>query len=229
MAKCFDNEDNLFELINLCVNEYNIIEMDNRIIGFFCYLFSINFSIYKHPNFRTVKKVIIRRIQLEGIWFKFHLNKAIYTDNSRIEHLPREIGMIGMMSFQIENQMIRFIYSSHSFEMVFRNNENMDNLEWNIKFKAGLGNDENLYDFGNRRILKGEMIFEHQNVILKRSDRKFETEECDLADLNVYIFIGKIKIQTRARCFTGWNRKGLLNHIGRLVRMKNAIFNLYWD
>jgi hypothetical protein len=136
--------------------------------------------------------------------------------------LPREIGMIGMMSFQIENQMIRFIYSSHSFEMVFRNNENMNNLEWNIKFKAGLGNDENLYDFGNRRILKGEMIFEHQNVILKRSDRKFETEECDLADLNVYIFISKIKIQTRARRFTGWNRKGLLNHIGRLVRMKNA-------
>jgi uncharacterized protein (DUF924 family) len=72
----------------------------------------------------------------------------------------------------------------------------MGDVEWNIKLKAGLGNDVCLYVFDNRKILKRETVFEHQNVILKRTNRKFETEECDLIDLNV-----NINIQTKARCF----------------------------
>jgi hypothetical protein len=57
------------------------------------------------------------------------------------------------------------------------------------------------------------MIFEHQNIILTRTNRKFETDEYGLVDLNVSILIGKINIQTRARCFTDWNKKGLSNRL----------------
>jgi hypothetical protein len=56
----------------------------------------------------------------------------------------------------------------------------MGEVEWNIKFKPDIGNDMSMYSFGNRKILKGEMVFEYQNVVLKKINHKFETEKCNL-------------------------------------------------
>jgi hypothetical protein len=36
-----------------------------------------------------------------------------------------------------------------------------------------------------------------------------------------------INIQTKTNCFNGWDKKALSNHIGKLIGLKNAIFNLY--
>jgi hypothetical protein len=96
-----------------------------------------------------------------------------------------------------------------------------------VKFRAEIGDDASFYSSRNRKILKAEMVFEHQEAILKSINRKFEPEEYDLIDINVNLFRVKIDFQTRATCFTGWDRKGLKNHIGRLIVLKNLVFNLY--
>jgi hypothetical protein len=79
----------------------------------------------------------------------------------------------------------------------------MGDIEWNVKFKAKIRNDIGFYSFENRKILKDEMVFEHQEMILKNTNRKFVTEECELNDFNINLFIGKINIQTKAKCFAG--------------------------
>jgi hypothetical protein len=91
-----------------------------------------------------------------------------------VNGIPITIEIINMTPFQIENQIINFSYSNYSFELIFKNNINKGNVERNIKFKAGIGNDICLYNFGNRKILKGEMVFEHQNGIFKRINLKYE-------------------------------------------------------
>jgi hypothetical protein len=84
----------------------------------------------------------------------------------------------------------------------------MGELEMFIKQKTGIGNDDSFSSFGDRKILKGEIVYEHQDVILKRTKYKYETEECNL-----------INIQTRTKCFRGWNNKGLSNHSGKVVEL----------
>jgi hypothetical protein len=103
----------------------------------------------------------------------------------------------------------------------------MSEVEVASKFKAGLGNDVNLYSFGNRKILKGEIVYEHQVIYLKRINCKCKISECNLGDVNLNIFIGNINMPTNAKCFDGWSKNGLLNRIERVVGMKNVLFNIY--
>jgi 5-formaminoimidazole-4-carboxamide-1-beta-D-ribofuranosyl 5'-monophosphate synthetase len=101
-------------------------------------------------------------------------------------------------------------------------------VEWAIKLRAGIGNDVEMFALGNWKILKSEMVFEHQNVCLKIANCRCETGECNLVDIDVNMFISKINIQTKTKYFTGRNKKGFPNHIEKIV-MQNAIFNLYVD
>jgi hypothetical protein len=44
--------------------------------------------------------------------------------------------------------------------MVFPSNTNIGEVEMCVKQKAGMGNDISFYAFGNRKNLKGELVFE---------------------------------------------------------------------
>jgi hypothetical protein len=39
--------------------------------------------------------------------------------------------------------------------------------------------------------------------------------------------VGDINVRTNIRCFNGWNRRGLGNHIGKVLGLKNGIFKIY--
>jgi hypothetical protein len=39
--------------------------------------------------------------------------------------------------------------------------------------------------------------------------------------------VGKLNIRTLIKCFDGWNRRGLGNHIGKVLGLKNDIFRIY--
>jgi hypothetical protein len=119
----FENDENLFNLLNLeikefvlswkremfNVNHHNTIEIDIKDICFDYNLFKINLSLYKHMKFKIVKEILAKKMYLEGVGFKFHLNEAIFDDNSRIGQIPTEINMIRMTPFQIDNQLISFL------------------------------------------------------------------------------------------------------------------------
>jgi hypothetical protein len=39
--------------------------------------------------------------------------------------------------------------------------------------------------------------------------------------------VGNVYVRTNIICFNGWNRKGLGNHIGKVLGLKNSIFQIY--
>jgi hypothetical protein len=63
--------------------------------------------------------------------------------------------------------------------------------------------------------------------LVENINYKYENKKCDLVNVNLNNFIGNINIQTRTKCFNGWNKKGFSNHVGKIVGMKRALFNLY--
>jgi hypothetical protein len=56
-----------------------------------------------------------------------------------------------------------------------------------------------------------------------------ERKECRLIELGLNLIIGKINIQTIMTCFDGWNRRGLISYIGRMMGMKKCTFDIYVD
>jgi hypothetical protein len=60
-----------------------------------------------------------------NIWFKFLLNEAVFSDESKIEEISTNIEFIKLIPFKVENQIITFKYSGHAFSSVFKNNSNM--------------------------------------------------------------------------------------------------------
>jgi hypothetical protein len=82
-----------------------------------------------------VNEILIRKMEFKDIWFKFFLNQAIFSDESKIEEIPISIKLIKMVPFKVENQIITFRYSGHSFSSVFKNNTNIGIVEMLIKQK----------------------------------------------------------------------------------------------
>jgi hypothetical protein len=100
-------------------------------------------------------------------------------------------------------------------------------MEQKLKCKAGIGFDVNFYRFGNRKLKKGEFIYEPRNIILKRTDEIAEFVECKIVDVELNAFIGDLNFKTTIKCFNGWNRIGLGNHIGKTLDIKNVVFRIY--
>jgi hypothetical protein len=103
----------------------------------------------------------------------------------------------------------------------------MDEVDSELKYKAGLGSYVKFYNVGNRQIQKGEYIFEHPVIWLKRINERAETIDCQLVIVNLNVFIGKINAETTIMCFNGWNKKRLGNHVRKVLGLKNGVFRIY--
>jgi hypothetical protein len=71
------------------------------------------------------------------------------------------------------------------------------------------------------------MNYEHRIIILKKTDQRCEKEECKLVNISLNAYIGDINVRTQIKCFDGWNKRGLNNHIEKVLGLKNGIFKLY--
>jgi hypothetical protein len=100
-------------------------------------------------------------------------------------------------------------------------------MESELKYKASLGSDVKFYDVGNRQIQRGEYIFEHPVIWLKRFNERAETLDCQLVDIKLHAYIGDINVKTTLTCFNGWNKRGLCNHVDKVLGLKNGIFRIY--
>jgi hypothetical protein len=58
--------------------------------------------------------------------------------------------------------------------------------------------------------------------------RKTMSVWMDLNPTNVIInaFVGNVNVRTNIKCFNGWNRRGLGNHVGKVLGLKNGIFRI---
>jgi hypothetical protein len=131
-----------------------------------------------------------------------------------------------LILFNIENQLVTFKYLHHEFSLVLDIDRCIDEVESELKYKAGMSEDVRFYGFGNRQIQKGEYLYEHPTITLKKINERAEVDECQLVDISLNEFVGNINVKTNIKCFNGWNRRGLGNHIGKVLGLKNGIFRI---
>jgi hypothetical protein len=101
----------------------------------------LQFTVHNDLITRTVKRLILAKLEIEGAWIKFMLNEKMYNDKSRISEIPISIEVIGMIIFQIEEKTIVFGYSNNSFSMIFSNERGFDDAELEVRCKVGIGED----------------------------------------------------------------------------------------
>jgi hypothetical protein len=99
----FQNDENLFNLINIGIKEYvillrknvlkeenySIIGVDPRSICFSCDFFKAYLTIHNYLKLKTVKEIIIKKMNFKEVWLKFLLNEAIFPDGSIIKEIPK--------------------------------------------------------------------------------------------------------------------------------------------
>jgi hypothetical protein len=175
-------------------------------------------------SFRTVKRILLWKAGVDGSWIKFLLNESLFTDSSKFFEILKQINLIKMIVFHIESQLVTFKYSNQEFNLVLDNNKSIDDIEPELKYKAGLGNDVKFYDFGNRQIQKGEYVYEHPMIMLKKINERAETTDCRLVDMDLNAFIGNINVKTTIKCLNGWNRVGLLSILVKFLDLITTFF-----
>jgi hypothetical protein len=79
---------------------YTIIEEKLRSLCFSCNDFNICLPIREQLKFKTVKELIIDKMQLKDIRFKFLLSEAIYDDKNLIKEISVNIDLVRMSFFQ---------------------------------------------------------------------------------------------------------------------------------
>jgi hypothetical protein len=128
--------------------------------------------------------------------------------------------------YKREDKVITFKYSNYHFDYVEDNSRDFGEIESDIKCNAGLGQDIEFTGFGQRKICKGEKIFDFDTITIMRTNSNMIRQECNLFDLTLYLRMGNLKMRTKIKCFDGWNKRGLINHIGRVVGVKNGLFQI---
>jgi hypothetical protein len=103
----------------------------------------------------------------------------------------------------------------------------MDNVEAELKDHFGIGANIELVDAGDRRVQKGEFVFEHETIKLIKVDQKINRKECEMVNLNVETYIGKLKINLKMICFDGWNKSGLMCQLRKMLGLKHGYFDFY--
>jgi hypothetical protein len=148
-------------------DEYEVINFFARSLKFKCNVFQMFLTIQSSLSLKAVKKIILLKTDFKETWIKFNLNEALFTDKSKVFELQYNVDTINLILFIIKNQLTTFKYSDSEFRLILINNKNIGVIEAEIKYKAGIRNDVSFYGFGNRRILKGKMVYKHQIITLK--------------------------------------------------------------
>jgi hypothetical protein len=54
-----------------------------------------------------------------------------------------------------------------------------------------------------------------------------EREECKIVDLDLEVYIGKLKVHMKMKCFNGWNKTGIMSQLGKMLGLKYGYFDFY--
>jgi hypothetical protein len=72
---------------------------------------------------------------------------------------------------------------NHEFNIILNNDGSIGDAESELKHKAGAGVDVSFYGYRNRKLQKGEFLYEHSTITLMRTNERAKTEECKLVDV----------------------------------------------
>lgn len=108
-----------------------------------------------------------------------------------------------MILFRVEIQFTSFKYLNSEFCLVLDNDKCIGDIENDLKYRPGIGFDVSFYGFGNRKLQKGEFLYENSTITLKRTDERAEIVDCRIVDINLNGFIGDLNIRTIIKCFDG--------------------------
>jgi hypothetical protein len=112
-----------FEREAFQVDDFKIISTHTRELQFKCDNFQMVLDIQDCLSIRVIKKVILRKAGVAGSWIKFLLNEAVYSDNCKIFEVPKQINMIRMIIFNIENRIVLFKYIDAEFNLIVSNDK----------------------------------------------------------------------------------------------------------
>jgi hypothetical protein len=165
--------------------------------------YRLQLQIHEELKIRTVKEVVLHQLKKEGCWIKFLLNEKLFIKENRIPELPPAIDLIEMNSFVMQRKTLEFHYSNDFFRLEFDNSLEIGGIEATIRDQTGIGDDVEFYDYGERKIHKGEFVQEHNVIKLFTIDRNMKREPCKFKELNLEVYIGKMKFNLMMQCFKG--------------------------
>jgi hypothetical protein len=70
------------------------------------------------------------------------------------------------------------------------------------------------------------MLYEHPIIMLKRKDERAGIVGCRLVKVSLNAFIDDLNFRTTIKCFDRWIRRGLGNHIDKVLSLKKGIFRI---
>jgi hypothetical protein len=118
-----------------------------------------------------------------------------------------------MKSFVVQRKALEFHYSNDFFKLEFNNSLEIRAI---IRDQTSIGDDAEFYDYGERKIQKGEFVQEYNVIKLFKIDRNMKREPCKFEELNLEVYIGKMRFNLIMQCFNGWSNSELMCQIGRM-------------
>jgi hypothetical protein len=170
----------------------------------------------------TIKNILLEYFKFENSWIKFKLNQNLYGDDNILQDLPLTCNLIEFNFFDSNSVDLIFNYEGGSFNMNFENKMEFGKVENIIKEKLGLGDNVEFQDVGDRKICKFELVNELKIIKLASYDKFMKKELCKFIDLDLRLKIGKNKYDVIFKCFTGWNKFGVMSHIGKMFGLDNG-------
>jgi hypothetical protein len=73
-----------FEMNPIQISQYKIIDFKARSIKLKCEIFQLYLTLQNNLSFKTVKKIILMKTEMNNFWIMFNLNEALFTDRSKL-------------------------------------------------------------------------------------------------------------------------------------------------
>jgi hypothetical protein len=180
----------------------------------------LQLTIHKEHRLKTIKKILVTQYGIEKVWFRCKLNENLYGNESRLADLPSLCELIEFESFEVKTVNLIFQYANGCFKMEFENTLEFGKIENDLRTQIGIGDDVEFQDSGDRKISKYEVIQGLEIIKLARFDKFMKKEICKFVNLRLKLRIGNHKFETTFRCFDGWNKIGIMSHIGKMFGLK---------
>jgi hypothetical protein len=170
---------------------FEVINYKQREIIFKESALRLQLMLHEELKFRTGKKVLLFQMDKTECWFN------------------------------VQDKQLIFHFSNSNFEMNFSNDLEFGLIETEIRDKMGFGDDVEFHDNGDRKIQKGELVHELNDIKLVKYDKNMVKKECEIILIDLELYIGKMK------CFDGCNKVGIMSHIGKMFGLNNGYIDFY--
>jgi hypothetical protein len=146
----------------------------------------------------------------------------MYGNKSKIVELPLSCNLIGFEVYDIQEIDLTFVYEDGKFNKRFVNSMEFSEVENIIKKDLGIGDNIEYHDEGGRKICTFEQVDKLKTIKMINCNRYMRKEICRFFNMELKLVIGKNKYICTFSCFSGWNKFGLISHIGKMFGLEKG-------